>query len=63
MSAAHELVHLSRELGREERHLAMLGEGNTSTDLGDGRALRTWHVKAPLSEEPRLFMRLRVVAQ
>ena len=39
MSAAHELVHLSRELGREERHLAMLGEGNTSTDLGDGTFL------------------------
>ena len=39
MSAAHDLVHLSRELGREERHLAMLGEGNTSTDLGDGTFL------------------------
>lgn len=39
MSAAHDLVHLSRELGREERHLAILGEGNTSTDLGDGTFL------------------------
>lgn len=39
MSPAEELVHLSRELGREERQLAILGEGNTSTDLGDGTFL------------------------
>lgn len=39
MSAAQDLVHLSRELGREDRHLAILGEGNTSTDLGDGTFL------------------------
>ena len=41
MSAAilEELIQLSRELGREDRHLAILGEGNTSTDLGDGSFL------------------------
>ena len=39
MSTTHDLVHLSRELGREDRHLAILGEGNTSTDLGDGTFL------------------------
>lgn len=30
------LAALSRELGREERQLAVLGEGNTSAALGDG---------------------------
>lgn len=30
-----ELIHLSREIGREDRALAMLGEGNTSARLGD----------------------------
>ncbi len=29
------LIWLSREIGREERHLAILGEGNTSADGGD----------------------------
>ena len=37
-----ELIELSRELGREDRRLAMLGEGNTSADIGDG----TFWVKA-----------------
>lgn len=37
-----ELMDLSRELGREERRLALLGEGNTSADIGDG----TFWVKA-----------------
>jgi len=32
-----ELVALSRELGREDRELAILGEGNTSVLLDDGR--------------------------
>ena len=36
------LVRLSHELGREDRHLAILGEGNVSADLGDG----TFYVKA-----------------
>ena len=27
------LVKLSREIGREDRHLAILGEGNTSVKL------------------------------
>jgi len=33
---------MSRELGREERRLVLLGEGNTSADIGDG----TFWVKA-----------------
>jgi rhamnose utilization protein RhaD (predicted bifunctional aldolase and dehydrogenase) len=33
---------LSHELGHEDRHLAILGEGNVSADLGDG----TFYVKA-----------------
>ncbi len=36
------LVDLSRELGREERRLTILGEGNTSAALDDG----TFYVKA-----------------
>src|SRR5262249_26284454 len=31
------LLRLSRELGREDRGLAILAEGNTSTRLEDGR--------------------------
>ena len=34
-----ELIRLSNDLGREERQLAILGEGNTSADLGDGTFL------------------------
>lgn len=37
-----ELIELSHELGREERQLAILGEGNLSADNGDG----TFWVKA-----------------
>jgi rhamnose utilization protein RhaD (predicted bifunctional aldolase and dehydrogenase) len=37
-----QLIALSRELGREDRELAILGEGNTSVDCGDG----TFWVKA-----------------
>jgi rhamnose utilization protein RhaD (predicted bifunctional aldolase and dehydrogenase) len=33
------LVRLSREIGRPERRLAILGEGNTSASLGDGTFL------------------------
>lgn len=33
------LLNLSRQIGREDRRLAILGEGNTSTDLGDGTFL------------------------
>ena len=36
------LLQLSHDLGREERQLAILGEGNTSADNGDG----TFWVKA-----------------
>ncbi len=41
-----ELIQLSRELGRDDRQLAMLGEGNTSADIGDG----TFWVKGSGSE-------------
>jgi ribulose-5-phosphate 4-epimerase/fuculose-1-phosphate aldolase len=34
-----DLLTLSHELGREERGLAMLGEGNTSARLGEGTFL------------------------
>ena len=33
------LLQLSRQIGREDRRLAILGEGNTSADLGDGTFL------------------------
>ena len=45
MKPAHilkRLIWLSHELGREDRRLAILGEGNVSADLGDG----TFHIKA-----------------
>jgi len=42
MEILQPLVHLSQELGREDRRLTILGEGNTSADLGDG----TFYVKA-----------------
>ncbi len=40
------LIRLSHELGREDRHLAILGEGNVSADVGDG----TFYVKASGSQ-------------
>lgn len=40
------LLRLSHELGREDRQLAILGEGNVSADLGDG----TFLVKASGSQ-------------
>ncbi len=36
------LTTLSHEIGRDDRHLAILGEGNTSADQGDG----TFWIKA-----------------
>lgn len=36
------LLWLSHEMGREERHLAILGEGNTSADANNG----SFHIKA-----------------
>ncbi len=36
------LLSLSHEIGRDDRHLAILGEGNTSADAGDG----TFWIKA-----------------
>lgn len=57
-----ELVSLSRELGREERQLAILGEGNTSVANGDG----TFWVKASGSQlgsiTPEGFSRVRLAA-
>src|SRR6476620_4513804 len=41
-----DLIALSRELGREDRGLAILGEGNTSADNGDG----TFWIKASGSQ-------------
>lgn len=41
-----QLIRLARELGREDRQLAILGEGNVSADLGDG----TFFVKASGSQ-------------
>jgi rhamnose utilization protein RhaD (predicted bifunctional aldolase and dehydrogenase) len=41
-----ELIRFSRELGRPERQLVILGEGNTSGDCGDG----TFWVKASGSQ-------------
>ena len=38
----HELIHLSHELGREDRQLAILGEGNVSAREADG----TFRIKA-----------------
>jgi rhamnose utilization protein RhaD (predicted bifunctional aldolase and dehydrogenase) len=40
------LIQLTRELGREDRQLAILGEGNVSADLEDG----TFYVKASGSQ-------------
>lgn len=57
-----ELVSLSRELGREERQLAILGEGNASVANGDG----TFWVKASGSQlgsiTPEGFSRVRLAA-
>jgi rhamnose utilization protein RhaD (predicted bifunctional aldolase and dehydrogenase) len=41
-----QLIQLSHEVAREDRDLAMLGEGNTSADCGDG----TFWVKASGAE-------------
>lgn len=39
MTPLEELIELSHQLGREDRAFAILGEGNTSADLGDGTFL------------------------
>lgn len=56
------LIRLSHEIGREERRLAILGEGNTSADLGDG----TFLVKASGSSlstmQPHDLTRVRMAA-
>jgi rhamnose utilization protein RhaD (predicted bifunctional aldolase and dehydrogenase) len=58
----HELIALSHELGREDRQLAILGEGNTSADIGDG----TFWVKASGSQLGTIgadgFSRVRLAA-
>src|SRR3990170_1186599 len=54
-----ELIGLSRELGREERGLVILGEGNTSADCGDS----TFWIKASGSQLGKIdasgFSRIR----
>lgn len=50
MSLLNDLLSLSHELGREDRHLAILGEGNTSARLSGDRFL----VKASGSNLARL---------
>lgn len=39
MSALEDLLYLSHEIGREDRHLTLFGEGNTSARLSDDRYL------------------------
>ncbi len=57
-----DLITLSRELGRPERELAILGEGNTSVDIGDG----TFWVKASggrlAASDSGSFSRVRAAA-
>ena len=57
-----DLIKLSHELGREDRNLAILGEGNTSADCGDG----TFWVKASGSQlasiDEKGFSRIRMEA-
>lgn len=57
-----DLVNLSRELGKEERQLAMLGEGNTGAVVGPGSFL----VKASGTRMgrvgPRNFLKIRTAA-
>ena len=56
------LIDLSHELGREDRQMAILGEGNTSVDNGDG----TFWIKASGSQlatiEAGGFSRVRTSA-
>src|SRR5215213_4403566 len=56
------LIALSRDIGRPERDLAILGEGNTSADAGDG----TFWVKASGSQLALIdaggFSRVRLAA-
>ncbi len=53
------LVNLSHELGKEERKLAILGEGNTSVDLGDGTFLIKGSGSSLGSIKPEQFSRVR----
>ena len=59
-SVINDLVKLSHELGREDRNLALLGEGNTSADCSDG----TFWVKASGSQlatiDEKGFSRIRM---
>jgi rhamnose utilization protein RhaD (predicted bifunctional aldolase and dehydrogenase) len=54
------LIQLSHDLGREDRRLAILGEGNVSADLSDG----TFYVKASGSQlgsiDARGFSRVKM---
>ncbi|MDX6766740.1 MAG: class II aldolase/adducin family protein [Candidatus Methylacidiphilales bacterium] len=53
------LTQLSHELGREERHLAILGEGNTSADLGDGTFLVKGSGSSLATMRPEQFSRVK----
>lgn len=53
------LVKLSHDLGKEERGLAILGEGNTSADLGDGTFLVKGSGSSLGSMQPGQFSRVR----
>lgn len=53
------VVKLSHELGKEERKLAILGEGNTSADLDDGTFLVKGSGSSLGSMKPEQFVRVR----
>lgn len=53
------LTLLSHDLGKEERKLAILGEGNTSADLGDGTFLVKGSGSSLGSMRPEQFSRVR----
>jgi rhamnose utilization protein RhaD (predicted bifunctional aldolase and dehydrogenase) len=56
------LIRLSREIGREERRLAILGEGNTSASLGDGTFLVKASGSCLATMEPGDLTRVRLDA-
>jgi rhamnose utilization protein RhaD (predicted bifunctional aldolase and dehydrogenase) len=53
------LVKLSHDLGKEERRWAILGEGNTSADLGDGTFLIKGSGSSLGNIQPEQFARIR----
>ena len=61
-SIEEKLIRLSREIGREERRLAILGEGNTSASLGDGTFLVKASGSCLATMEPGDLTRVRLDA-